>query len=111
MSPIEKLSVPLFVPTWEDVTSSIENSSYLTAEQRLLAMKAVLFYRNLFGESFFNKNNYNHPFYLKWCNTAPWQIDELITWMNTLEQLERIESNYDYLISKLKPGLIIIYVV
>ncbi len=90
------------MPTWAEVNERISTAPNVDDAKRLEWRKAVDFLRTELGQGFFHNCGKDHPVYLKLTN-CPHLLDELVDFTNTLQDLKNCDSNYDYLLGKIKP--------
>lgn len=82
----------------KELICSNENIDEIVRKNALLALS---FLEQEFGNSFLKINSINHPVKLKIANTAPWQIEEMIAFTETLRYLKETTNNYNKLLEKL----------
>jgi len=82
----------------KEYTCSQENIDEATRKKAVLALE---FLEQEFGKHFLKTHSINHPVRQKISNTASWQIEELIEFTDTLQQLKLSDSNYAKLLKKL----------
>lgn len=82
----------------KEYTCSQENIDEATRKKAVLALE---FLEKEFGKHFLKTHSINHPVRQKISNTAPWQIEELIEFTDTLQRLKISDSNYAKLLNKL----------
>jgi hypothetical protein len=74
----------------------------VSPELKLKIESSYSFLRKEFGETFLSNHVKNHPVGSKIFNRAPWQLEELVDFTNTLKVLKEYDSNYESLLAKLK---------
>lgn len=82
----------------KEYTCSQENIDEATRKKVIVALD---FLEQEFGKHFLKTHSINHPVRQKISNIAPWQIEELIEFTDTLQQLKLSDSNYAKLLNKL----------
>jgi hypothetical protein len=90
------------LPSWRALIERISEVPDINETNKLQWKEAVEFLRIELGEGFFNNCGPDHPVYIKLTN-APWLFDDLIDFVKTLKTLKDSDSNYSYLISKIRP--------
>jgi hypothetical protein len=89
-------------PTWNDLINRIDSVPAVDANRKIRWRQAIEFLRAELGTGFFNNCGNNHPIYIKLTN-APWLLNDLIDFANTLKTLKNNDSNYSYLLTKIRP--------
>lgn len=93
---VQLLALQLATPSWNGITSQIEKTELLNADQKIKGLHAVTVFRQVLGKGFFMDNGQEHPLQRYWGNIVPWQIEQLSGWAIALEQLKDTSTPEGY---------------
>lgn len=87
---------------WDKYIGLIQEDTSLSQDLKLKVKEAYSFLRLELGEQFLDKSVHGHGLNEKIFNRAPWQLEDLVSMVETLQLLKHSSSNYHHLINKLK---------
>jgi len=88
---------------WDDYLTYIQNMDEVSSELKVEVKEAYAFLRSEFGEKFLLSDIRGHAVAAKIFQRAPWQLEDLVSFVNVLKELRDMDSNYSSLLSKLRP--------
>lgn len=90
------------IASWSQYEEYIRKSPDVPDPLKEKAVASYDFLKAEFGEKFLSTVVRGHPLGLKIFNRAPWQLEDLVQFVECLKRLKSYECNYPELIKKLK---------
>jgi hypothetical protein len=87
---------------WDKYMAYVEGMEELSPDFKAKVRDTYSFLREEFGETFLTTAKHGHFLAGKVFNRAPWQLEDLISIVDTLKNLKGLNSNYQKLIEKLR---------
>src|SRR5688500_10585638 len=90
------------IATWSQYEEYIRKSADISDELKERVAVCYDFLKKEFGDKFLSTVVRGHPLGIKIFNRAPWQIEDLVQFVECLSHLKTDDCNYPELIRKLK---------